>query len=155
MSGHHVRHLPTNEEELQVAKRIHVLIRVKSLTKIAELLTAEGIPPPCKSKRATSGAWNAKTVYNIATNKMLIAILEYGKTSSGKYHRFTKDGPRILNENDVDSRKKPKVIQIAPEDRMQTPLPYAPLILQTEFESNQQFLEQRKASRKGISRAKR
>ena len=80
--------LPTAEDEIQVVLRIFDLVETIRVTRIATLLTQEGILPP-QAGNGMSGIWHPSTVRDLIRNKLYIGLQEYGKRSRGDRLRFT------------------------------------------------------------------
>jgi hypothetical protein len=108
MAGHHVVWLPGKEGELEVIRRIVDMLERMPASRVATILTAEGVLPPdwnrertdngCKHR--TSGVWRQSVITGIARNPLIIGLFTYGKRSMGDQVRFSPEGPRNLEETD-------------------------------------------------------
>ena len=135
LPGHHVIWRPTATDEMKVVTRILDMIETTSAARIARMLNAEGVPSPKAGrvrKRAgvkveTSGQWTQNTVRNIATHALLIAMWEYGKRSEGDQRRFTKDGPRTLDDADYHPDGRLKTVTNPPDQVIRTPAKSEPV----------------------------
>ena len=127
MAGHHVVWLPGPDEEWVVIRRILQMLETTSASRVARLLTEEGVPAPGHGRyrtdngvrHQTSGVWYQSTLVNIASNPLLLAVVEYGRRSIGDQLRYTLDGPRELGDGDFqDDTNKPKVVRNPEENRV-------------------------------------
>src|SRR5262249_43754912 len=136
MAGHHVVWLPGPEEELAVIRRILSLLETTPATRVAALLTAEGVPTPDHGrtrtdrgiKHQTSGVWRQTTVVSIGRNPLLRALVVYGRRSMGDQLRFSPEGPRPLGESDYRPDDKPKVVSNPPETHVSAPARFEALV---------------------------
>ncbi len=118
MAGHHVVWLPGPDEEIATIARILKMLESTPASRVAAQLTAEGIPTPDASRyrtdggvrHKTSGVWHATTIVNIARNRLLQAVVAYGRRSMGDQLRLSPNGPRPLTDSDFRADNKPKVI---------------------------------------------
>ena len=104
--GYQVAWLPTDAEKIRTVQRIFLLYETMSVVRIAQLLNDEKIPPPGLGYNNSRGYWHPSTIQNIVTNRIYIAVLQYGKRSEGDRLRFTPEGPRKLTHGDYDARGK-------------------------------------------------
>lgn len=119
MAGHHVVWLPGPAVEIELIRRILVMLETMPAARVAATLTAEGIPSPDTGRfrkdkgilHPVSGVWHATTIVNIARNPLLIAVTAYGRRSMGDQLRYTAQGPREINDADFRPDNKPKVIR--------------------------------------------
>jgi hypothetical protein len=162
MRDHHVVLLPGPHNELTVIRRILKLLRSMPASRIAKLLTDEGVLAPDAGrsrtdngvKHFTSGAWHATTISNIARNSLLVAICTYGRRSMGDQLRQTANGPRALDSNDFRADEKPKVIR-NPDDAMtRTAARFEALVDLAEHQELIKILDERGASQRGKPRSR-
>ena len=158
LAGHHVFWLPGPEEERALIRRILDLLQTMKASRVAALLTAEGIPSPDAGrlrtdrgvKHPTSGVWRQQTIVNIARNPLLRAVTEYGRRSMGETLRFSPEGPRELREADLHPDGKAKVVCNAPTVWVQAAASFEPLV---ELDQHRQLLDKLDA-RAGTQRGK-
>jgi hypothetical protein len=118
MAGHHVVWFPGPAGELDTIRRILGLLEAMPATRVAALLTADGVPTPDAGRQRTdkgvshptSGVWRQQQVVAIARNPLLRAVVEYGRRSMGDRLRFSPEGPRELGEEDVRQDGRPRVV---------------------------------------------
>jgi DNA invertase Pin-like site-specific DNA recombinase len=116
---HHVVWLPGPDHEIDTIKRILTLLETNPASRVAEMLTREGVPSPDSGRFRTdqgvrhrvSGVWHQSTIVNIARNPLLRAMTTYGRRSMGDQLRCGPDGPRELDDADFIADNKPKVIR--------------------------------------------
>ncbi len=130
MRGHHVVWLPGPESEWVVIRRILEMLEHLTASRVAKILTSEGVPTPDHKRyrtdngvrHRTSGVWHQTTIVNIARNPLLLAVVEYGRRSMGDQLRWTPEGPRELTDADFRiENDKPKVIRNPVEQRIVAP----------------------------------
>ncbi|MDB5312676.1 MAG: Resolvase domain protein, partial [Gemmataceae bacterium] len=162
LPGHHVVWLPTAAEELAVVTRILDLIETTPAVRIARMLNTEGVPSPNAGrvrtvngvKVETSGQWTQNTVKNIVTHPLLVAVWEYGRRAEGDQLRFTRDGPRPLEESDYRADGKPRTVA-NPADRMiRTPARSEPVTTPEKLARIRAVLEHRGRHLKGKARTR-
>ncbi|WP_020476089.1 recombinase family protein [Zavarzinella formosa] len=155
MAGHHTVWLPKEDgHELDVVRRIFELGWTVAPSRIAFQLTREGIPPPNPDGRRTSGVWHASAVRNILNNMIYLAIGVYGKRSEGDQLRFAPDGLRPLTEADFKTSGKLKCVVNPPEQRVVTPLKFAPVVTPEDFARAGASLDSRRRKSRGAPRAR-
>jgi hypothetical protein len=118
MKSHHVVWLPEPGQKFDLILRILDMLEALPASRVAAILTNEGVPTPDADRyrtdggkrHKTSGVWHQQTITNIARNPRLLAIVEYGRRSMGDKLRFSQDGPRELEESDYRGDSKPKVV---------------------------------------------
>jgi hypothetical protein len=152
MAGHHVVWWPTAEDQLAVVDRIFKLIPTTSASRIADLLTDEGIPPPEAIRRATAGVWHQTTVRNIARDPIYMAVREYGKRSEGDQQRFTPAGPRDLSDGDYGATGKLRAVTNPPDQRVRKALNFTPVVPPEQFGALQAVLDERSRTQSGKPR---
>ncbi|MCH7727076.1 MAG: recombinase family protein [Planctomycetes bacterium] len=116
--GHHVVWRPV-DQQIENIKRILVMLESMPASRVAAKLTEEGLPSPdagrCRMdngvRHQVSGVWHATTIVNIARNRLLLAVVAYGRRSMGDQMRVSATGPRELTEADFRADEKPKVIR--------------------------------------------
>ncbi|HTQ40929.1 MAG TPA: recombinase family protein [Pirellulales bacterium] len=160
-SGHHVVWLPANDQRFQIGLRILDMLEQIPASRVAAILTADGIPSPDAGRyrkdngmrHLVSGVWHATTITNIARNPLWLACKMYGQRSMGKLLRFTPDGPRLVSEeSDYRLDGKRKVI------RNQSPISAAahfePPVNRDRLERLLAKLDERAGSQKGKPRSR-
>ena len=136
MAGHHVAWLPGPEAELEVIRRILSMLETMPASRVAAMLTREGVPTPDAGRRRTdrginhptSGVWHQPTIVNLARNPLLLAVAAYGRRSMGDQLRFSPDGPRPLEDEDRRQDGRPKVVANPKSDRIQAEAKFQPLV---------------------------
>jgi len=129
--GHHVVWLPGPETQVAVIRRILEMLKSIPASRVAAILTAEGVPSPDHDrwrtdrgiKHKTSGVWHQSVIVGIARNSLLRMVATYGRRSMGDQLRFTPDGPRELCEADHRADGKPKVASNPHSARIQQLVP--------------------------------
>jgi DNA invertase Pin-like site-specific DNA recombinase len=162
MRGHHVVWLPGPESELAVIYQILDLLRGMPASRVARLLTDEGIPSPDAGrtrtdngiKHLTRGVWNPTTIINIARNPLLQAMCAYGRRSMGDQLRYTANGPRALEDDDFRADGKPKVIRNPDMAMSRTPAHFDALVAPDKHQELIEILNQRGASQRGKPRSR-
>ena len=160
--GHHVLWLPGPEDELLVIRRVLSLLKTMPASRVARMLTDEGVPAPDAGRtrtdngveHITSGVWHATTISNIARNPLLVAIVTYGRRSMGDQRRLTANGPRVLTEEDFRPDGKVKVIRNKAEEITQTSARFDPLVNPLEHEQLIQLLDRRGGTHRGKPRSR-
>jgi Resolvase, N terminal domain len=161
LAGHHVVWLPTNEERLQIGFRILDMLEQLPASRVAAILTAEGISSPDAGRyrkdngvrHLVSGDWHATTVINIARNPLLLAMKTYGRRSMGKLFRFTPEGPRLLSE-DGDYRRDGGRKVIQNESPLSAGAHFEPIVDPDRHQRLLAILDQRAGSQKGKPRSR-
>ena len=136
MAGHHVVWLPGPDEEIAVILRIIELIDSMPASRVAALLTAEGVPTPDIERlrtdggvrHRTSGVWHQPTVVNIARNPLNKALMVYGKRSMGRMQRYTPAGPRPLDDGEFLVGDKKKVVRNSDANTIVASAAFKPLV---------------------------
>jgi DNA invertase Pin-like site-specific DNA recombinase len=162
MADHHVVWLPGPEEELAVIRRILQMLPSIPASRVAAILTREGVPAPDAGrsrtdrgvKHPTSGVWHATSVANIARNPLLLATVTYGRRSMGDQLRFTPDGPRVLAEQDYRNDGQPKVIVNSESSQIIAAAKFDPIVDPTRHEQLLRELERRSGSQRGKPRSR-
>jgi hypothetical protein len=160
-AGHHVLWLPGPEEELARIRRILEMLETTPASRVAALLTAEGVPAPDWGrwrtdrgvKHPTSGVWHQSTIVNIARNPLLRAVVEYGHRSLGDRLRFTPEGPRELQDTDLHHDGKAKVVANPPSLRVQASASFPALVEAGRHERLLAKLDARAGSQRGKPRS--
>jgi hypothetical protein len=160
-AGHHVLWLPGPEQELALIRRILQLLETMSASRLAALLTAEGVPAPdCGRwrtdrgvKHPTSGVWHQSTIVGIARNPLLAAVVEYGRRSLGDRLRFTPEGPRGLLDGDLRHDGQAKVVANPPSLRVQATASFTPLVETQRHQRLLDTLDARARSQRGKPRS--
>lgn len=99
------------------------------------------------------GLWNHTTVKNLLENRTILAILDYGRRSEGKYRRLSAHGPRFITDADRNKAGRPKVIRNSPELMISRPLPFEPLFDPSRWDKIRAQTLGRNQSQRGIPRA--
>jgi Recombinase len=163
MAGHHVCWLPVPEghPEMKVVRRILELIEIMPASRVAAILTAEGVPTPDANRwrtdrgisHKTSGVWHSNTVTGIARNPLLRAVSIFGRRSMGKHLRFTPTGPRELIVSDYRQDGKRKVIANPVEVQVTKEAFFEPLVAPAEHEVLVKKLDDRGKTQRGKPRS--
>lgn len=161
MAHHHVVWLPGPDEEIAIIRRILALLEDMPASRVAGKLTKEGVPAPDAGrtrtdhgiKHATSGVWHQTTVTNIARNPLVGALMAYGRRSMGDQLRFTPDGPRELEEADLRTDGKPKVVRNSESALIMTPARFEPLIPRDRHDQLVEKLNERAGTQRGKPRS--
>ena len=162
MAGHHVVWLPV--EDARIWSNIHRIVDLLETTpgsRVAALLTSEGVPPPDFGKmrtdrgvtHVTSGVWHQVTVVGIARNSLLRAVVEYGRRSMGDQLRFDQTQPRELTDADLRDDGKPKVIENPPSKRITAPARFDPPVEPEKLERVIAVLDERGKAQRGKPRS--
>ncbi len=138
MPHHHVVWYPGPAEEIAVIRRILNMLGTMPASRVAAILTAEGVPSPDFGrqrkdhgvKHLVSGVWHQSVVVSIARNPLLLALFTYGRRSMGDQLRFSPEGPRGLEDDDFRADGKPKVVRNPDAVMIQAPAPakFEPII---------------------------
>ncbi len=161
MAGHHVLWMPGPEKELALISRILDMLETMPATRVAAILSAEGVPTPDAGrlrtdrgvKHATSGVWSQQAIVRIARNPLLRAVVEYGRRSMGDKRRFSPEGPRELEEADLRSDGKAKVVVNPESMRVQATATFAPLVDSERHQRLLDKLDERGATQRGKPRS--
>jgi hypothetical protein len=164
MAGHHVIWLPVPHDhpEMIVIRRIRELLKTVPASRIAQLLTTEGVPAPDAGRKRhdngvehdVSGVWHQTTVVNIGRNELLAAVCTYGLRSMGDQLRYTPNGPRKLTDDDFRADGKPKVIRNSTDQIQRAAATFEPIVSATEHQELQTVLDARGASQRGKPRSR-
>lgn len=161
MAHHHVVWLPGPDEEIAVIRRILTLLETKPASQVAAQLTQEGVAAPDAGrtrtdrgvKHPTSGVWHQTTVVAIARNPMVAALVAYGRRSMGDQLRFSPDGPRELDDADLRTDGKPKVVRNPDAALVLTPARFEPLIPRDRYDRLMETLDARAGTQRGKPRS--
>ncbi len=164
MAGHHVVWLPLPDEslEMQTILRIRKQLLTVPASRIAKMLTDEGVPAPDSGRKrrdrgiehVVSGVWHQTTIVSIGRNNLLAAVCTYGQRSMGDQLRFTPNGPGQLIENDFRTDNKPKVVRNPQEVFVNAPASFEPIVSAEEHEKLQSILDARSTSQRGKPRSR-
>jgi Recombinase len=127
--------------------------------KIARRLNDMGIASPDAGRfrtdhgvvHAVTGKWSPATILALIRNQAIIGMQSYGVQSEGLFRRFGKEGPRLLDNSDIE-QDKPKVIQNPSEVVMRYPSGVAACADKDLFDDCGKLLAVRGKSQRGISR---
>jgi len=162
-AGCHVVIIPQDMEKIRVWLQILSLKEQGwGYKRIATHLTRRGIPSPgAGTKRKdhgveheVSGKWNHTTVRALCRNRAILGLLDYGRRSEGKVRRLGKDGPRVLEETDRDSRTKPRRITNDPSLVVTGALPGEAMFDADRWQAIQEDTRSRARSQVGIPRTR-
>jgi hypothetical protein len=162
MAGHHVVWLPGPEEELDVIRRIIKMLPDLPASRVARMLTEEGVPSPDSGRFRTdngvqhrvSGVWHGTTIKNIATNPLLVAVTTYGRRSMGDQLRCSTTGPRHLTDEDFRADERPKVVRNDDAMQITAQASFEPVVDQSDHAKLQSVLESRSGSQRGVPKSK-
>jgi hypothetical protein len=162
MAGHHVVWLPGPDEEIALIRRILEMLETMKASRVAVVLTTEGVPPPDAGRlrtdqgvtHRTSGVWHQQTIVNIARNTLLLGLVEYGRRSMGEKLRFSKDGPRELEQADRRDDNKPKVVSNPDAMRVQAAARFEPPVERERHLRLQETLDRRAGTQRGKPRSR-
>jgi hypothetical protein len=154
--------LPGPEEEFVVIRRILEMLQTTPASRVATVLTNEGIPSPDASRyrtdqgvrHPTSGVWHQPTILNIARNSLLLAVTSYGRRSMGDELRFSPDGPRHLTERDLRADGQPKVVINPESQRVSASAKFEPLVDSAGHRTLLEALDRRAGTQRGKPRSK-
>jgi hypothetical protein len=160
--GHHVVLLPGPADEVHLGLRIRAMLVRIPASRVARILTEEGIPSPDAGRTRTdngvshqvSGVWTATSVVNIGRNSLWDAITSCGRRSMGDCRRMTPEGPRFVEDGDFRPDNKPKVIQNPESARITATAHFDPLVDRKESERLREVLDKRGASQRGKPRSR-
>jgi hypothetical protein len=161
MAGHHVVWLPGPDEELALIRRILDMLETMPATRVAAVLTAEGVATPDAGRlrtdrgvrHATSGVWRQQAVVGIARNPLLRAVVEYGRRSMGDRLRYSPDGPRELEDTDFRADGKAKVVVNPEALRVKAAGKFGPLVDARRHELLLEKLDERAGTQRGKPRS--
>ncbi len=162
-AAHHVVWLPGPQSELDLVFRILQMLKTMPASHVAAKLNTEMIPSPDAGRTRTdngvrhtvSGLWNVSTINNIARNKLLVGIAEYGRRSMGDQLRYSPAGPRAMQEaSDYRPDEKPKTIQNPLSIRTIAPAHHESLVEPEEHRQLMEILDQRGSSQRGKPRSR-
>ena len=163
MARHHVVWLPSGDErEWAVIRRILDLLGHTPASRVAKLLTNEGVPTPDDGRvrtdngvtHRTSGAWSQTTVVGIARNPLLRLVVEYGRRSMGDVLRFDPTQPRELTDADRRADDRPKVVTNDPAARVTAPARFAPPVDPDQVRRLVDVLDARAGTQRGKPRSR-
>lgn len=167
MAGHHVAWIPDDGDRLATALRIRHLLKTMPASRIAALLTEDGVPAPDSGRarkdngvsHPVSGVWHQTTVVSIGRNPLLAAITTYGQRSMGDQLRFSPDGPRELDDSDFravsdSGDSKPKVIQNPVDSQITASAKFNPVVSVDEHLKLNAILDARSSTQRGKPRSR-
>ena len=161
--GHHVLWLPGPKNELDTIRRILKMLRALPASRVAKILTGEGVPTPDHGRtrtdsgvcHKTSGVWHQSTIVSIARNPLLLLSVEYGRRSMGDQLRATPEGPRGLEEEDFHiGSDKAKVIRNPEGSIISAPARFEPLVELGNHRALLAELDRRAGTQRGKSRSR-
>jgi DNA invertase Pin-like site-specific DNA recombinase len=160
--GHHVVWIPGPDDEIEIIRRILVMLEMMPASRVARELTNEKIPSPdagrCRKdqgvRHLVSGSWHQSTIINIARNKLLVAVATYGKRSMGDQRRMSVEGPRELDDSDHRNDGKPKVVRNPDEVTITAHARFKPLISPEAHQHLLTILDARAGTQRGKPRSR-
>ena len=164
LPGHHVDWLPTCEGHLAIVRRIFALLDSGlSARRVASILTADGTPTPDSGRyrtdgghrHPTAGVWHTTMIVSLVRNPTYAGLHRVGRRSMGKYSRFTPEGPRPLNEEDLREDRKPKVVQNPASAIIEVSGRFTPPIPRDQWDRVNRSLEQRAGVQRSRPRRRR
>ncbi len=105
-------------------------------------------------RRVRSEIWHAGTVTSIARNSLLVATAQYGQRSMGDQLRFTKIGPRELEDHDFRDDNQPKVINNRTDACITAKANFEPIINADERQELICELDRRAGTQRGKPRSR-
>jgi hypothetical protein len=161
--GCHVRIKPHDFQKIEMWLLILKLRGVDhwSIKRIASHLNELGVPSPDAGRirnekksgsHRVSGRWNHTTVKSLLSNRAIIAVLEFGVQSEGKYRRMGLNGPRQLDDSDRRLDGEARTVKNQPELITRTKLDFEPLASPDLFEDCQKLGKERAKNQVGIPR---
>ncbi|HUE69843.1 MAG TPA: recombinase family protein [Pirellulaceae bacterium] len=164
-AGHHVIWLPGPDSEIGLIRRIVEMLEIMPASQVASRLNNEGIPSPDAGRYRTdngvkhrvSGVWHQSTIVGIGRNKLLAAVVTYGKRSLGDQRRISPESPtgaRELDASDLRSDGKAKVIRNPVGLLITTQARFEPLIPAEQHDNLQQILDARGGTQRGKPRSR-
>jgi hypothetical protein len=161
MAGHHVVWLPGPEEGLVLIRRILAMLETMPATRVAAVLTAEGVPTPDAGrlrtdrgvKHPTSGVWRQQAIVSIARNPLLRAVVEYGRRSMGDRLRFTPEGSREVEDTDLRADGKARVVANPASIRVQAAATFESLVEPERHQWLLDKLDERAGTQRGKPRS--
>ena len=161
MAGHHVVWLPGPDEELAIIRRILEMLETMPASRVAARLTAEGVTTPDAGRtrvdggvrHATSEVWNQPTITNIARNPLLRAMMAHGRRSMGDQLHYSAEGPRTLDDCDLRTDGKPKVVTNPESARLVASARFEPLVDRDDHERLLRTLDERAGTQRGKPRS--
>lgn len=162
MAGHHVVWLSKTGPEWDIIKRILEMLEEMPASRVAGILTEEGVPTPDHDRyrtdngvrHRTSGVWRQSTISNIARNPLLLAVVEHGRRSMGDQLRFTPTGPRELADEDRREDDRPRVIRNGGGDQITASANFDPLVDTNRHRSLIATLDKRGGTQRGKPRSR-
>jgi len=158
--GFHVAWLPKTDGSLELALRIVEMVETLPASRVARILTLEGIPSPNAGRvrkdngveHLVSGVWHQTTIINTVTSMCLVGQMVYGRRSMGDQMRYSPSGPRILTDDDV-VQGRPKVIRNPECDWTIAPAMFQPLTDVARLENLKKSLIERAGTQRGKPRS--
>lgn len=165
LKGHHVAWLPRSEAEMKLLGRILTMVKAIPASKVASILTAEGIPSPGADLIRTdngvahqvSGVWHATTITGLARNPFIThAMKSYGRRSMGNHRRMTSEGPRPLEEEEFITDTKTKVVANPASSVVSAKAAgdIKPILSAEDAEQLEKILDQRAGTQRGKPRSR-
>ncbi len=160
--GFHVMWFPGPEDKIRLALRIREMLKTTPASRVARILTAEGIPSPdygrTRSRKKipyrVGKEWQSNTITAVGRCKRLLALATYGERSMGDQLRFSPEGPRELSDADFREGGEPKIIRNDPTQVIAVPAKFDPLVAQQDHDELNAELDRRGESQRGKPRSK-
>jgi hypothetical protein len=164
-AGCHVRVMPKDADKIGIwCYILDLKHKGWGATRIGNHLNSLGIPSPDAGRTRTdhgrkhlvSGLWSTRTVLELCRNKAILGIVELGRRSEGVHRRVSKDGPRLLTDQDRDSRKKnkPKRIQNSSDNILSNSMGFESRYDSAKWAEIAEQLHDRGKNQRGVPRAK-
>jgi len=162
LAGHHVLWLPGPKEEFDLILRILAMVEEMPANRVAKILMEEGVPAPDTNRvrhdngipHVVRGVWHQNTITGIARNPLLRGIVSFGRRSMGDRRRLTPQGPRFIEDDDLGSDGKPKIVQTPLDCRINAETTFAPVLDAARAEKLDAILNQRAGSQRGKPRSR-
>jgi hypothetical protein len=84
-----------------------------------------------------SGHWSPRIVKRLCEDRIVLGVLQYGRTSGGNHLRLGEDGPRPLEAEDRGQPGKTRTVSNKPQVIVEGKLPFEPLIDPARWEAIQ------------------
>ena len=164
--GFHVSHAVGDEEKIRTwVWMLERKLETWGYKRIATELNRRGIPSPDAGRtrrdngilHLVSGLWSGSTVRSLCKNKRIIGLIEFGRSSEGKFNRFAGEEQKIREVRDDDRNAYTGELRRIENDR--TTAIVAPAAAEPQFDASkweeiQGVTNARSTSQLGIPRGK-
>lgn len=99
------------------------------------------------------GWWGHATIRDLVENRTISGPVDYGRRSEGKHRRLGPDGPRYIDDRDLNARGRPKMIRNDPSLLVSRRLPFVPLFYAAEWERIREDTRRPDHTQAGIARS--